>query len=396
MKNAAVICEFDPLHLGHEYLIRSIREQGAERVVCIMSGAICQRGEPSVFPKHQRAAAAIAAGADLVLELPFPYSSASAEFFAFGAVSVIASLGCIDTLGFGCECGDAAFLSEAADILRSESFEREYERQRDADRSIGAAAAIERAYSALTGDGSLFSGANNVLALEYIKAARALGLDLSFFAVKRQGAGHSDTTPSESGYASATMIRKALSGGELARQFMPNQCIPFFERAIERGEISEGLASARSAVLSHFRLLDQSSPETAESGGGLRNRMISSAEDADGFDSFILKLKTKKYTDARLRRAIIFSMCSVTDADLRTPPAYTTLLAASKHGIELLSEIKKSVAIPIISTPSALSTLPDGAQRARLLCRRAEALRSLTLKKPTSADAALRLPPVIF
>lgn len=396
MKNAAVICEFDPLHLGHEYLIRSLREQGAERIVCIMSGAFCQRGEPSVFPKHQRASAAISAGADLVLELPFPYSCSSAEFFAFGAVSLIASLGCIDTLGFGCECGDASILSGAADILMSDEFEREYEQKRKADKSIGAAAAIERAYQAMTGDGSLFSGANNVLALEYIKAAKKLSLPLSFFAVKRQGAGHSDTSPSENGYASATMIRNTLSRGELARSFMPDRCVAYFESAIKEKEISEGLSRAECAVLSHFRLLDQKSPDTAESSGGLRNRMISSAEQACSFDSFIAKLKTKKYTDARLRRAIIFSMCSVTDADLRTRPAYTTLLAASKKGIELLSEIKKSVAVPIVSSPSALSALPESAHRARTLCKKAEALRSLTLKAPTSADAALRLPPVIF
>jgi len=180
------------------------------------------------------------------------------------------------------------------------------------------------------------------------------------------------------------------------RRYIPERCLPYLESAIGSGQISEGLARAESAVLAHLRLLESDAPETAESGGGLRNRMISSSEEADDLNTLLFKLKTKKYTDARLRRAIIFSMCKVTDADLRTPPAYTTLLAASGKGIELLSEIKKSVAIPIVSTPSALAALPGHAHRARLLCRRAEALRALTLKTPTRADADLRIPPVIF
>ena len=108
MHTTAIICEFDPLHRGHEYLISEARRTGADRILCVMSGTFCQRGEPSSFPKHTRARAALAAGADIVLELPFPYSCASAEFFASGARGVIAAVGGVDSLAFGCECADAS------------------------------------------------------------------------------------------------------------------------------------------------------------------------------------------------------------------------------------------------------------------------------------------------
>ena len=144
MKTTAIICEFDPLHRGHEYLINEARRHGAECVVCVMSGAFCQRGEPSAITKHTRAHSALAAGADVVLELPFPYSCASAEFFAYGAISVIGALGCVDTLAFGCEAGDADGLYEAAVRRCSADFAAEYEKLTAMHTSMGTAALFEQ------------------------------------------------------------------------------------------------------------------------------------------------------------------------------------------------------------------------------------------------------------
>ena len=395
MKNVAVICEFDPLHRGHEYLLRSVREAGAEKIVCVMSGVFCQRGEPATFSMHTRAAAALAAGADVVLELPFPYSASSAEFFAMGAVSVIGALGCIDTLAFGSESGDVTELCTAAERLCSESFALEYKRVREEDRSKGAASAIELAYGRLWGDTQLFWGANNILALEYIKEAKKQGLELSFFSVKRKGAGHGEMCERDS-YASATLIRRMITEGVDIRGLLPENSSDIIIDSIKKNGISRGLCAIESAILSHFRMLVGEDCSFAESGGGLHNRMVAAAERAQDLCAFTETLKTKKYTDARLRRAIVFSMCGVTDADLRTGPTYTTLLGATRAGIELLSEIKKAVKIPIVSTPAALSALDEVCHRQLLLSRRAHSLRALTLATPTDAEHELRLPPVVI
>ncbi len=393
MKTAAIICEFDPLHTGHEHLIKTVRARGAERIVCIMSGDACQRGEISVFSKHTRAKAALAIGADLVLELPFPYSSASAEFFAFGAMSVIEALGCIDTLCFGCETGDVSVLARSADILCSKEFEHAYKDILESERDIGAAAAIARAFEAVGGDGSVLSGANNTLAVEYIKAAKKLGMNIGFSAVKREGAGHGEGA--NGSFASASYIREKLRRGELAREFLPSECADIFSSDIDCGKISDGIAGIGDSVLSHFRLMDNDAPITAQGAGGVRRRMISTAHSCRGYDEFMSKLKTKKYTDARLRRAVIFSMCGVTEQDLRQKPAYTTLLGATECGISLLSEVKRSLGMPILSNPSMHKALKNDADRQQLLSYKIAAIRSLTCRIPGATEDELRLPPVI-
>ncbi len=395
MKTTAVICEFDPLHRGHEYLLRQAREAGAECVVCVMSGAFCQRGEPSTFTKHTRARAALGAGADLVLELPFPFCCASAEYFASGAVGVIAAVGGVDTLAFGCECGDADELLLAAERCTSAEFAAEYEKLSAEHPSTGAAALFELCYASLYGDGSILSGANNILALEYIKAARRLSLDISFLAVKRKGAGHGEL--SEDGeFVSASLIREKLR----AKSTDIGEYLPEAVRDVILGE-AERIASeapslerAERAILAHFRLSDGIS-SGAELSGGLGNRLADAACRSRSYGEFFELARTKKYTDARIRRAVVFSMCGVADIDLHSAPAYTTLLALNGRGAEFLSERKKSTVIPIVSNPAMLGSLPEEAERAYTLARRAEGLRSLCCGGIGALEDALRIPPVI-
>ncbi len=394
MKNAAVICEFDPLHTGHEYLIKSLRDMGAENIVCIMSANACQRGELAVFSKAVRAKAALLCSADLVLELPFPYCSASAEYFAFGAMSVIEALGCIDTLCFGCESGNAKELCEAAEVLLSPEFKAEYEKTREKHKSLGAAEQISIAFSSLGYDSTLLLGANNTLAIEYIKAAKSKGLSLKYTAVKRIGAEHGEGETE--GFASASFIREKLSSGELKTEYLPASARELFGRAVEQGDFSLGLSKIGDAVLTHFRLLDKEAPETAEASGGLINRMIDASHKATGYNEFLKLIKTKKYTDARLRRAIIFSLTGTMTADLKEKPQYITLLGATKKGIGLLAKVKKALGLPLISNPSMLSTLPKKANRQRLLSHRIEAIRTLTKKEKAKTEDESKLPPAIL
>ena len=101
---AGIVCEFNPLHLGHQHLLQQVRQAGAETIVCAMSGNFVQRGEPALLRKHLRAAAAVDCGADLVLEIPTPWAMATAEVFARGGVSILHRAGCTH-LAFGSESG---------------------------------------------------------------------------------------------------------------------------------------------------------------------------------------------------------------------------------------------------------------------------------------------------
>jgi len=120
-KAVGVICEFNPFHNGHAHFLRKVKEAFPQKpVVCVMSGNFVQRGSFAIQEKYSRAKCAVLCGADLVLELPFPFSSLSAESFARSAVSVLNEIGVVDTLAFGCECTDAEALFHCAENLSSE------------------------------------------------------------------------------------------------------------------------------------------------------------------------------------------------------------------------------------------------------------------------------------
>ena len=126
MRIAGVVAEYNPFHNGHAYHLEKTRLDSAceaTHIVAVMSGSFVQRGEPAIMPKFDRARAALAGGADLVLELPVPWCLSSAEGFAFGAVSLLDSLGCVDVLSFGSEAGSIDPLEKAVNLMNSERFE---------------------------------------------------------------------------------------------------------------------------------------------------------------------------------------------------------------------------------------------------------------------------------
>ena len=114
MNICGIVCEYNPFHNGHLYQIEETKRRGADGIVCIMSGNFVQRGDFAVMPKMSRAEAAVRSGADVVIELPVPWAISSAERFAYGAVSVLDSLGVISSISFGAECDNAEKLSEIA------------------------------------------------------------------------------------------------------------------------------------------------------------------------------------------------------------------------------------------------------------------------------------------
>ena len=121
MSVIGIVCEFNPFHKGHKYLIDSVKQQG-DIIVCVMSGNFVQRGEPAIFPKDVRVEMALNCGADIVLELPFVYATASAEIFARNAVKILDSFGC-DKIAFGAETANAKELSNVVDILLDNDFD---------------------------------------------------------------------------------------------------------------------------------------------------------------------------------------------------------------------------------------------------------------------------------
>ena len=200
LSTIGVIAEFNPLHKGHEYLLNEAKKQGP--VVCVISSNFVQRGDTAIAEKRLRTKFALDCGADLVLELPVLWSMSTAQNFALGAVSALGFAGC-DKIIFGSECGDMETLRKTAQILSSEEFSNNLAQLLKT--GITFAAAREKA-ALMCGAENVFSGANNNLGIEYITAAKSLGLEIEFETLKRIGAAHDSNEEAE--FVSASLLRK--------------------------------------------------------------------------------------------------------------------------------------------------------------------------------------------
>ena len=388
-----IICEFNPFHNGHAYLLRRAHELG-DCVICLMSGRTVQRGTVAVADPYVRAEMALTGGADLVLELPFPWCSGSAAYFADTGVRILTELG-VDHLLFGSECGDLAALQQAADTVRSDIFVRRYT---DLCQSgEGTAAAYRTALSELLPHLTL--GANDLLGIAYLEAIAHQKSPLVPVTIPRLGDGYHETECHTDAYPSATALRARIETatdtdalGKALMGTMPDPCLERLLSAVTNSEAPAGNHRLLDVAHASLRL---ATPEDlcniAELSGGLGDRMLKQARITTDGASFFDSLRTKLYPDARLCRGLLFALTRVHADDLSAHPTYTTVLAANGAGCAYLSAIRKK------STPLAVITkaadAPDGRQKE--LSDRVDALFSLCLPTPRHAGWLIQKPPYI-
>lgn len=356
MRASGVICEFNPFHNGHAYLLSRMREQAGEEgcVICLMSGRFVQRGEVAMADPYLRAQMALAGGADLVLELPFPWSAGSAEHFATAGVRVLSCLG-VDTLTFGSERGDLTLLSAAAEALDSPPFGQIYADL--CNEGMGTATAYIEALRrvcplVLPAD---FPASNDLLGIAYLRAIRKVkarqGMAPVPHIVTRLGSGYREDILTEGAYPSATALRALIREAAcdpvaleaVLDGTMPERALSILLDAIRKEEAP--LAGGRLMDFFHalYRVKSPADCEgLAEWGGGIASHICYRAKETATPNEFFGSLRTKYYTDARLRRVLLFGAVGVTEGDLRTMPAYTTLLAANKRGCTYLKAWQKA------------------------------------------------------
>lgn len=383
-----IISEFNPFHNGHKYLIDTAKREGAEAVVCVMSGNAVQRGECAITDKYLRAQMALAGGADLVLELPYPWCAASAEFFAACGVRIASFFA--DTLIFGSEIGELSALSVAAEICSEGSFSEEYREALSG--SSGTAQTYFDLIESRTGEKY---SSNDILGIEYIKAVKRQGSALGLRTVRREGAAYREEGLTLAEYQSATAIRRMIELGDLGRlsEFMPKECAKILERAISEGEITDSL-NTETAVRMFFRLCKPSALQgIADIDEGLASRICRCAdESASG--ALLDTLRTKRYTDARLRRAMLFAMTGVRSEDLRARPAYVNLLGANSVGREILAARRKDAPIAVVAKQADAPDTPEAARQSEL-SRRLDAIFSLSTNKKHDTAYLMKKSPVI-
>lgn len=361
MKTAGIICEYNPFHSGHAWQIREIRRRLGEdtAIVCAMSGNFVQRGDFAVCRKHVRAEAAVRGGADLVLELPVPWATASAEGFARGGAELLAGTGVVETLCFGSECADTGRLLRVAECLTGDAFKTALREALGKGVSFASArqAAAERL---LGGDAAVLEHANDILGVEYCKALQGGGIEP--LALPRMGVGH-DAGAGES-FASASYLRERLIGNQQLGDYLTPDMARLYEQERAAGRAPVTAANAERAMLARLRSMREEDFARYDEGReGLYHRLYEASRTAARMEQLLDGAKTKRYAYARLRRMVLRMYLGIEVGDMPERVPYLRVLACSERGRALLKRMKCSAPLPVLTKSADVRALSGQAQR---------------------------------
>lgn len=398
MNVIGIIAEYNPFHNGHAYQIAHVRKNlYADYIVVAASGDYVQRGEPALLDKYTRARMALSSGADLVLELPVLWSTASAELFADAGISLFEKTGCVNGICFGAESGDLALLRRIADVLADEPADLKASLKHNLKSGSTFPKAREAALLSYFADAadqdgalpvstetlsSLLASPNNILALEYLKSLRRRASSITPYLLKREGAAYHETSIRSGASevpASASAIRHTLFAGGagasedsadgILHHAMPQEALSILQDY--RADFPLLCADDFSSILGYLLLSSSASQlaRTADSSPEFANRMRNQLPYYTSFSSFASRLKSKEMTLTRINRILLHSILGITSSDYACGNAldkipYLRILGFRKSSAPLLAALKASAAVPLITRPSQAPKLlsPDAMQ----------------------------------
>ena len=326
--NVGIVCEYNPLHRGHRKQMEAIWAIfGSDTgIVCAMSGNFVQRGAPAIFDKSLRAKAAVACGADLVVELPLTVCLSSAEGFASGGVAILSKL--CDILCFGSETGNWESLMATAQALLQADFQPHLRRELDTGKSFPAAR--QAALTAMGLSSDLLSRPNDILSVEYCKAILSQGSSLDIFPIQRKGDYHDRKPDPEN--PSATALRQLLLSGGNWRPYVPEEAADLFENAP-----LHSLAAGEKAVLYRLRTMTEAELSRLPYGReGLWRKLLHARQAETTLEDILTAMKSKRYTRTRLDRMVLCAVLGITEEALLSPAPYARILAFNDRGREIL------------------------------------------------------------
>ncbi len=325
MKITGIICEYNPLHIGHKKQIDHIRSKNPDNgIVCLMSGNFVQRGAPAIIDKSFRAKAAVLAGADLVLELPVTASLSSAEGFAQSGVDILGKF--CNELCFGAETNDPDLFIKTAKALNTEDFKSHLREHLNLGLSFPAAR--QKALEKMGLNGEILSSPNNILAVEYCKAILATKTNMLPMIIHREGDYHDDTPDIEN--PSATAIRNLMQQNKDWTQFVPNP------ECFENAQL-HSLSTGEQAILYRLKTMTDAEFEALPYGSeGLWRKLMHNSRKYNALEDIITATKSKRYTRTRLDRMVMCAFLGITENMLMSPTPYVNVLAFNAKGRKIL------------------------------------------------------------
>ncbi len=351
-KAIGIICEFNPFHFGHAYLLQKVREAFPNHgIVCVMSGNFVQRGSFAIQEKYSRSFCAMQSGADIVLEMPFPFACLSAESFASAGIQILAGLGICDTLAFGTEFANIKALSDCAKNLASLEFESALKDYFSHHPGAGYPAAREAVYTKLYGTFPALSLPNASLGVNYILASERQKANFSFFPVERKGEGF-HSLKKEGEFLSATAIRNCIWEQESLAGIVPE--VTLSEMAVEKeaGRFPVSIESLASVLFYLIKTKSRKELSSVYGFSALCDRAVRYCGECKTVEELVDKIKNPSFTDSRIRRGLLALLLQIPRHAEKENVAYTTLLASTSRGRELLGVIKEKGTIPIFTKPA--------------------------------------------
>ncbi len=334
MKSVGIICEYNPFHNGHIYHINQVKQLFPDSViVLIMSGNFTQRGDVSLIDKWTKTNIALNY-VDLVIELPFVFSTASADIFAYGAINILKNLN-VDALVFGTETLSAPKLEEIAKTQKQKKFDKLVKKY--LDEGLNYPTSLSKAVYDLTN--IKIDKPNDLLGLSYVK--ELINTDIKPITIQRTNDFHSKNLDGQ--ISSASSIREALKNGQSVKKYVPKETY----KALKNIHFNEDyFPYLKYKIISEINDL----AKYVNVDEGLENRLKKYIYEANSLDDLINKMKTKRYTYNKLKRMFTYILCGFTKAENMKTLEYIRVLGFNKKGQSYLKKVKNASSLPIITT----------------------------------------------
>lgn len=345
MNLLGIIAEYNPFHNGHKYQIDVAKKAlNPDATVVVMSGNFTQRGSIACYDKWTRTKCALLNGADLVIELPVTFATASAERFAYGGVYLLDKIGA-KYISFGAE-SPLSELNVIAEKLISEDFK------------IGSPSdtPFHIARQRAVGDTDILNMPNNILAIEYLKALKTLNSQITPHSIQRFGTGYKDMNVN-GGFASATKVRELIKNNESYHNVVPENIFNLLENSIFIHEeklfnyIKYSIISKTPEELKTYAHIRE----------GIENRIYKCAFGANSLDELIKEIKSKRYTYTSVSRMLTSILLGIKSNSLAPTPQYIRVLGLTDNGAKTLKYIKNNSTLPVITKLSAIDNLSHSA-----------------------------------
>ena len=332
-----IIAEFNPLHNGHLYLINKIKEKYEDAsIILVLSGNYTQRGIPSIIDKWKKTELSLKLGIDLVIELPFPFSTQSADYFAYGATTILNYLK-VDKLVFGSESNDIKVLEKIVDAQKDDKFNTLVKLY--CKSGYNYPTALSLSLEELTNE--KITTPNDLLGISYIKAIKENNYNIEVETIKRTNDYHKEEL--EEDISSATSIRKALKEGIDISNQVPKIELDYLN---ELHYIDDYFNIIKYKIITED---DLSIYQTVDK--EIIKKLKKEILNSNNIDEYIKRIKTKRYTYNKISRMLLHILTNFTKekAKLFNDITYIRILGINNTGRTILNNIKKDIDIPIIS-----------------------------------------------